>query len=279
MSKAAPGLLFLLVGVAMLGALTLIPLWNATRMLNDGIFMYFMGDAVPGAIVIFSLAVVLLYVFVVAALCVRPSREFAGEQNALLVVGFFISLLAFGLMFASWPILWAGQSFSNKVFTNCAAPGPTLDLSRTWQKLHALRQEPQCRENPSVQACVGFQESMETSMLQSLEEKLQCSGWCHSTQAALDPGIVRGFAAEQDAEAFPATLFSRANFQATCDGMAARSMQITLRDTADELFYEGIALMFVFVGAGFLTVSTSTREAQGAKQRALESQDSFYGST
>merc|ERR1719199_1089618 len=52
--------------------------------------------------------------------------------------------------------------------------------------------------------------------------------------------------------AYPPTLFSQANFQASCDGMAARNMRNFAGDVADQTFYEGIMLVIVSIIIGFL---------------------------
>jgi len=51
---------------------------------------------------------------------------------------------------------------------------------------------------------------------------------------------------------YPPTLFSTMNFQATCDGMAARDTQYFLSNAADELYYEGVYLLMISIAIGFL---------------------------
>lgn len=51
---------------------------------------------------------------------------------------------------------------------------------------------------------------------------------------------------------YPPALFSKSNFVSTCNGMSARDAQYFLVDTADELYYEGLYLMVISVGIGFL---------------------------
>merc|ERR1740121_608943 len=126
----------------MMGVLMWTPLWNAVHMLNDAKYMYLLGDAVPGCIVIMSMAVVLFYVFVIAALYGRPQKAAAKEQNMLQVAGIFVTLLAGVLILSSGPIRWTGLSFMAQAESNCAAPGPMLKLATTWRELHTLRTDP-----------------------------------------------------------------------------------------------------------------------------------------
>eukprot|EP00747_Dinoflagellata_sp_TGD_P183570 gnl/TRDRNA2_/TRDRNA2_38521_c0_seq1.p1 gnl/TRDRNA2_/TRDRNA2_38521_c0~~gnl/TRDRNA2_/TRDRNA2_38521_c0_seq1.p1 ORF type:complete len:365 (+),score=62.08 gnl/TRDRNA2_/TRDRNA2_38521_c0_seq1:73-1167(+) len=51
---------------------------------------------------------------------------------------------------------------------------------------------------------------------------------------------------------FPPTLFSKANYQASCDGMAARDVKNFAGDMSFYLFYQGIYLIFVGVMTGFI---------------------------
>lgn len=61
--------------------------------------------------------------------------------------------------------------------------------------------------------------------------------------SALQPGRLGGF---------PPTLFSTSNFQASCEGAAARDLRFKAWDTADELYWTGVLLLFSTVAIGFL---------------------------
>lgn len=60
--------------------------------------------------------------------------------------------------------------------------------------------------------------------------------------SALQPGRIGNF---------PPTLFSTSNFQASCEGAAARDLRFKAWDTADELYWEGVLLLFSTVAIGF----------------------------
>lgn len=291
-----PGLLFLLIGISVLALLAFIPIWSASVLLADPVFAYFLGDAVPGSVIILCLAALMLFVFVVAVLCIQSPKAMKSEQNMLLLTSLFLTLLGAGLLLASWPIRRTGLDFSEEVFRNCESGQTKIALSRTWKQLHALRSSPACAQAASVEACPGFQFSEHTDMLRQMEQRLQCSGWCHGYQDQL-PAVTRGGATVVDSadaasffqrgraistrnrsqrrEAFPPTLFSLANFQATCDGMAALSIKGSLEDLADELFHQGAALISIFIGMGLLSLLGDTKvpSGQAAKQRSLPSQE------
>jgi len=54
------------------------------------------------------------------------------------------------------------------------------------------------------------------------------------------------------ASAYPPTLFSDMNFQASCEGMAARDMKSFAGDIGQQTFYQGIYLVLIAVMTGFL---------------------------
>mmetsp|Transcript_72081 Transcript_72081/g.187970 ORF Transcript_72081/g.187970 Transcript_72081/m.187970 type:complete len:448 (+) Transcript_72081:127-1470(+) len=54
------------------------------------------------------------------------------------------------------------------------------------------------------------------------------------------------------ASAYPPTLFSDANYHASCEGMAAREMKNFVGDVGAQTFYQGVYLVFIAIGTGFL---------------------------
>lgn len=327
-------LFVLLAGIGVLGLLSLVPVWSAVAMLRDPVYMWFLGDGAPGAIVIFFPSVVLLYIFAVIALWGRAPLEARKQQNLLMLAMFFVTVLGAGCLIMAGPLRRRGEDFSDTVFTVCNKLGTFDSLTSTSQQLIQLRETPECAGKLSVELCEGYNRSSYTKVLKAMEETLHCSGWCQLSSLALphSDGILLGMAvgvggdvasliqrgavlsverrsaarAAAGAQAsprpmvfsggaspsptrtsspssipgrgrgggsllqevlvhgasiavgelpgYPPTLFSLANYQATCDGMAARSIKGVLSDTATELHYEGIALMFVPVAVGFLVI-------------------------
>lgn len=65
------------------------------------------------------------------------------------------------------------------------------------------------------------------------------------------------------ASAYPPTLFSDANYHASCEGMAAREMKNFVGDVGAQTFYQGVYLVFIAIGTGFLKlVGFCTRREQ-----------------
>jgi len=78
----------------------------------------------------------------------------------------------------------------------------------------------------------------------------------HTSELQLNGRGVQGPAtARQEpltASAYPPTLFSDANYQVSCEGMAARDMRNFVGDVGAQTFYQGVYLVFVAVCTGFL---------------------------
>jgi len=53
-------------------------------------------------------------------------------------------------------------------------------------------------------------------------------------------------------QTYPPTLFSDANYQASCDGMAARGMKLSAGDIGNQAYFQGVYLVLIAVLIGFL---------------------------
>merc|ERR1719364_248336 len=62
----------------------------------------------------------------------------------------------------------------------------------------------------------------------------------------------QGVSAMSEASQYPPTLFSDANYKASCEGMAARDMRNFAGDIGFQTFYQGIYLVLIAIATGFL---------------------------
>jgi hypothetical protein len=62
----------------------------------------------------------------------------------------------------------------------------------------------------------------------------------------------QGMSAETTDPQYPPTLFSDANYKASCEGMAARDMRNFAGDIGFQTFYQGIYLVLIAIATGFL---------------------------
>jgi hypothetical protein len=79
---------------------------------------------------------------------------------------------------------------------------------------------------------------------------------------------------------YPPTLFSDANYQASCEGMAGRDMKNFAGDIGYQMFYQGIYLVLIAIATGFLKLAgfCSRRDAVGQGTQYLEAKFDRGGS-
>lgn len=303
------GVFVLFAGVATLGLLSFVPLWNAISMLRDPVYIWFLSDAIPGVMVTFFPSVALLYIFAVVAFWGHAPLEAQKQHNVMLLGTFFLVLLGGGCLWLEGPLRSAGTDFSHNVFSSCNSWGTMYNLTSASHKLVQLRETPRCAKLESVEQCEGYARTTYSEVLKAMEENLQCSGWCvrdslshpafpgevasllqqtavvierHPTIVTTIAAVITGTGAADPGKSYrpiaanagyPPTLFSSANYKATCDGMAARSINGVLSDTADELYLEGMALMFVPVAVGLLLAFGGSRPPTLGEDEKQEDDD------
>lgn len=65
---------------------------------------------------------------------------------------------------------------------------------------------------------------------------------------------------------YPQTLFSNTNYQASCQGMVARDVKNFVGDVAYYMFYEGVFLVLISVGCGFLNLVNQCARQKGLRR-------------
>lgn len=294
----APNLTLTWFGAGVLSLLCFIPVWNALRMLSDPIFMYFLGSDIPSMILIVCTSVIAFYVLLLALFFRFAKPEARTEQTMLLIANSFVTLLGVSVLLLAFPLTQAAVSFSTDVMQHCEFGAGLRELHNTSMEMDKLRRDPACAIRISIENCSGYVATEHSEILRAMEDRYRCSGWCVAQAASAGllqlearspwaseeplggrPGrggklARRALKPEETAllevgVKYPPTLFSRANFDSSCDGMTARSIRMSLVDVADELFYEGIYLMTVSVLIGFLTLAgacTSSHSGLGSKR-------------
>lgn len=284
----APCFVFMCLGATILCLLLLMPIWNSSLMLRNPVFLHFIGTSIPAAIITVCVCLVVLYLIVISLFFRYSKKEAQSEQNMLMIGNVVITLLGASALIISMPMRSTGNAFQVQILEKCEHGPKTQELHQTYLDLSALRSTPSCVRMTSVESCPGFQRTKYTELLKAMEQNYRCSGWCSPPQPPRPAGlgllqlarVARGnresirpdtssarlldlrsvntdvaptmHGGSEQMYVFPPTLFSTANFQATCDGMTARDVQYFLVDAADELYYEGVYLVFISIGIGFL---------------------------
>mmetsp|Transcript_136008 Transcript_136008/g.290753 ORF Transcript_136008/g.290753 Transcript_136008/m.290753 type:complete len:334 (-) Transcript_136008:71-1072(-) len=230
-----------LLGMNVLILLCFIPVWNALVMIRDPVFNYLFGLAIPIMIIAVCGSVIAAWIlgWVLFAAC--SVKHLQNELNFMMIATVFVSALGLGCVIMSFPCSAASVSLVDAVYgQECHFNPKTSDLYEASQELRTLRSEAWCLEQNSVETCVGYKPSKQADVLRSMEDVYKCSGWCSASSGTT-----------QTVERYPPTLFSKSNYQVSCDGMSARHWQGFLSDVSSELHYEGVYLLFVSIGVGF----------------------------
>jgi hypothetical protein len=152
----------------------------------------------------------------------------------------------------------------------CETGERTHDLFITSQVLQSLRQTAGCIELSSVEKCGGFVATKYSDVLKEMEVELRCAGFCYNA-TSLEPLTFLPLAAP---EPYPPTLFSQANFEASCDGMAARSMMYIVSAAGQQINHQGITLTIAALTLGMLVLlgACSSPEKQQLQLRGVQTE-------
>lgn len=280
-----PTSMFVIGGSFLLFMLAVTPVWNAVSLLQDFNYTFWSGHHVPHCIIITCASIILLYIAISSVFFGRTQASAQTEQMIMNMATIFITLFGVALMLASLPLTWEANLTSTNLLHNCDASAQTHRLYEYSQVLQNIRATPECAKKFSVEECAGYQDSPPyTNYLKQMESSFMCAGFCYrpssapAAKAALlgvesrhvrthtvtaltlatDAAEVRTVnveVAQSDLGAsatYPPTLFSDANFQASCEGMASRDMQSFAGDVGSQMFFQGIYLVLIAVATGFL---------------------------
>merc|ERR1719375_2261117 len=142
-------------------------------------------------------------------------------------------------MIVSMPLEWQAARTTNNLMFACDTSEQTHRVYEYSQVLQNIRASKECAPKFSVEECAGYKEAPPfTSYLKSLENTFRCAGFCYKPSSKSEPASSLDAGSQlrqQHAEAsvsdtsasltYPPTLFSDANYQASCEGMASRDME------------------------------------------------------
>jgi len=213
------------------------------------------------------------------------------EQTIMMIANIFITLLGLVLMLLSLPLSRQAIDTYNNLMHRCDYSAQTHRMYEYSQVLHNIRRTPSCASKFSVEECPGYEDAAPyTSFLKTMETQFRCSGFCyrpmgaaaesstkdasfvgkerrvvggsqrhkdHITPLSLqavsaETAVVRDKEVMLQVQQYPPTLFSDSNYQASCEGMAARDMKNFAGDVGFQTFYQGIYLVVIAIATGFL---------------------------
>jgi len=269
-----PKSIFTSAGCFLLILLAIVPLWNATTLLQNSNYVFWADRSIPYWIIVVCVGIVLLYAASIQLFFRNPHDQKQIEQTIMIVASIFITLFGFFLMVASIPLTQQAELTYTNLVHRCGSSEQTHRLYEYSQVLQNIRATPACAVKYSVEECAGYQESAPyTNFLRGMENNFRCAGFCYTApavgfkQATLlsSKQNVRQQSLATDAaqtekrslpspNMYPPTLFSDLNFKSSCDGMAARDMKNFAGDIGNQTFFQGIYLIFVAIVCGFLKI-------------------------
>mmetsp|Transcript_16740 Transcript_16740/g.45754 ORF Transcript_16740/g.45754 Transcript_16740/m.45754 type:complete len:477 (-) Transcript_16740:52-1482(-) len=235
--------------------------------------MWFSSNA-AATILAICLAAVVLYMLSLNYFFARAKSEARRDYSSMFTIwAVFVFVMGAALMLLSVPISSEADKAYSEMLSTCETGFRTRDLYVTSQALQSLRQTPGCAERYTVEGCVGFQTTVYSQVLKSMEAEFKCAGFCYNP-AGITPYDATSQPVATNYTSYPPTLFTTANFEASCDGMAARNMKHFVGAIGTEVFHQGaICVLAAFFLAAIQIVSLCT----GPREKAVAFEPRSYG--
>lgn len=270
---------WLVSGLTIMSLLVLTPVWNSCVLLNDPAYMYFEGPMRPYLILSGCVAVPCCFVSSVRNVFRRNTTELADERAFIRIGAVMMMALGCILMLCSFEFEHLAVESYVEMFGGCDTGPLTMNLYQDSQMLHAIRARPDCAVLESVELCHGFEDfegSWETQVLKQMETSYKCSGFCFNGEL-LGAHVMTQEAAKKKKEItyddtlkhmeeenpfvwgmthpYPPTLFSKAEYEYSCDGLTAIRMKHLVGNVGLQSFYLGVILLIGAVAVGVVVIT------------------------
>jgi len=211
---ATPKLVMLVGGTVMIALLWLNPYWNAIGLLHDQNFVFWVGRAIPRVMISMAVVILVVYIFTMFIFFYYATPQFQTDQTLVSIVGMFVTLTGLVLLLCSIPLIEQTTFTYTNLMFQCDTSIQTQRLFEYSQVLNNIRSQPDCAALRSVEECAGYKEAPPyTTILKVMEDTMFCSGFCLKNWVPTNTTT------------YPPTLFSKANHQGSCEGMAARDIK------------------------------------------------------
>jgi len=249
-------------GLVLLAMLCFLPVWDSIDMLRNLNYAFWGPPGLPLTIISVS-GVILVFFFCTAeAFFNRWRNEIHTAPSLVVMSSLFVMLLGLVLVLVSLPLTHKTLTLHNEIAYECGVSEATRPVAVHYADLLRVRQMPECAAEASVEACRGYREEpIITRYLKDMENEFQCSGFCYNAPRTnvTNTNILGRQIATSGDKGFstgtiirsPPTLFSLSNFQASCDGAAARNLINFAQDTGNEMWYVGVTLISLSVVMNF----------------------------
>lgn len=279
----------LIAGSVLLIILSFVPVWNCFILLQDSNYVFWAGCSLPRWVGILCILVILLYATMAGCFLRGGQSSVPMQQTIMTIANIYITFFGVFLMVVSLPITHQADLTYTNLMHRCESSEQTHRLFEYSQVLQNMRATPACAKMYSIEECAGYEAVAPfTTFLKGMENNFRCAGFCYRSPAGASlvsssvevlPAPAKLVSVKQGtrhlrtdqvsltAEAasekmvakaewseprYPPTLFSNQNFQASCEGMAARDMKNFAGDIGQQTFMQGIYLVLIAVATGLL---------------------------
>jgi len=288
----------LFMGLSMLVVLAILPMWDCATLLGNINFNFWCDRDIPITLLVVSPLLVVLYFFTIEAVFVylKPPATQA-LPNFVMVASMFATLVGISSILVALPMRNSAQQAHDDIRYRCDS-SQTRPLRNFYMTALRLRESPGCESLASIKQCEGWQDSPFSLYLEKLERDYRCSGFCYHLPFArggsllqvnestmhydappeidlLGMGLIARRASAKlsslhdspPQRKYPPTLFSRANFQVSCDGAAARDLMNTGRDIAVQMWYSGMVMVAIATCMGLMQWTTKANDSSHRERK------------
>jgi len=271
----------MIIGVTILVLITLLPLLDANRLLEDSTFVFFVGRELPRRLIWICVGSICLYMFMMYAFFACAQEEAKTEQSLLLILAVVLTTMGLSFLMVSIPLKRESMAAYQEIFFNCQFGPRTQRLYEYSTVLQGIRATPACSVLKSVTMCDGYQESMPyTGFLSALESQYNCAGFCYgntSSAAAAAAVAAEPYAPNTFTTTVPAATAAPAFYSVPSASSSQGAMQATA-PASPQAFYSAPA-----APQAFYSVAPSVPSYQGymmplPQQAYAPAAANFYGS-
>lgn len=170
----------ILFGSFVLALLLIVPIWDAGLMLEDPIYVFFLGRESPKWIIITCCSAIAFWILMVLLFFGCAREEAHTEMSMVSMACILMTALGVALLLQSNVLISESRTVINDLNDHCGSSIITQNLTAYSTVLQVLRQQPNCIDKESIEECKGYENAPPwTGMLKTMENYLKCAGFCY----------------------------------------------------------------------------------------------------
>lgn len=265
LTKLQPKTIFLGLATLITFLLLAIPTWNAFALLDDTLYSFMVHSSIVPWMCACCILLFIISYFTVMIFLNRSKPQARTEQSLLMIAGIFLASLGIMLLLFGGPLGREATFASDEFFKDCRYGDRTSKLFLASDELRMLRMMPHCITQDSVEDCAGFgsyPDGKEVKVLKFMESHFMCSGLCQGVDT-------------KGQRISPPTLFNRANYTLSCDGMAARHLKNYAHGIAQQTKTQGVMFVVTAIVINFGQLFNACMKDPSKREELAQGKD--YG--